>query len=189
WETSDDLKSWTFHLRKGVKFHNGKELDSGDVVASINRILDPAIGSVSRTNLSIVSSVEAIDPLTVKFELSIPYAPFAELLADRSTKIVQKESIDTLATEPVGTGPFKFVSYKAGDRVELVKSDDYYQSGKPILDNVQLRIIPESAAQQAAIRNGEIDLVWNVGLETLPAFADNKDVVVKTVATAAWDGL
>src|SRR6516162_11056236 len=74
WEASPDLKTWTFHLRPGVKFHNGKPLDASDVVFTYKRILDKEVGSVLRVNFAIVDSIEAVDPMTVKFNLSLPYA-------------------------------------------------------------------------------------------------------------------
>src|SRR3984893_2006911 len=71
WEASEDLKTWTFHLRSGVKFHNGKPFDASDVVFTFKRILDKDVGSVLRVNFSIVDSIEAVDPLTVRFNLSV----------------------------------------------------------------------------------------------------------------------
>src|SRR6202022_337200 len=81
WEATEDLKTWTFHLRPGVKFHNGKPFDASDVVFTFKRILDKDIGSVLRVNFSIVDSIEAVDPLTVRFNPSIPYADLAAAAA------------------------------------------------------------------------------------------------------------
>src|ERR1700722_588335 len=75
WEATEDLKTWTFHLRPGVKFHNGKPFDASDVVFTFKRILDKDVGSVLRVNFSIVDSIEAVDPLTVRFNLSAAYSP------------------------------------------------------------------------------------------------------------------
>src|SRR5260221_11497770 len=74
WEASEDLKTWTFHLRPGVKFHNGKSFDASDVAFTFKRILDKDVGCVLRVNFSMVDKIEVVDPLTVKFNLSIPYA-------------------------------------------------------------------------------------------------------------------
>src|SRR5271156_4093579 len=74
WEATEDLKTWTFHLRPGVKFHNGKPFDASDVVFTYKRILDKEVASVLRVNFSIVTNIEAVDPLTVRFTLSSPYA-------------------------------------------------------------------------------------------------------------------
>src|SRR5271163_3588020 len=72
WEATEDLKTWVFHLRPGVKFHNGKPFEAADVVFTFKRILDKDVGSVLRVNFSAVTNIEAVDPLTVKFTLSAP---------------------------------------------------------------------------------------------------------------------
>src|SRR6185295_10587636 len=120
WTASDDLKTWTFRLRQGVKFHHGRVLDSEDVVATMKRILDPATGSRARTSLSMVADVSAVDAQTVKFDLNIPYAGFADIFADRQLRIVPKDKLTELSTNPVGTGAFMFKSWSPGDRLELV---------------------------------------------------------------------
>src|ERR1700733_12547116 len=74
WDATEDLKTWTFHLRRGVKFHNGKTFDASDVVYTFKRIQDKDVGCVLRVNFGIVDNIEAVDPLTVRFHLSIPYA-------------------------------------------------------------------------------------------------------------------
>ena len=94
WTASEDLKTWTFKLREGVKFHHGKTFDAEDVVATMKRILDPATGSRARANLSMVEKVEALDPLTVRFTLNIPYAGFPDIFAERQLRIVAKDQID-----------------------------------------------------------------------------------------------
>ena len=88
WAASDDLKTWTFHLRPGVKFHNGKPFDASDVVFTYKRILDKNVGSVLRVNFGIVTNIEVVDPLTVKFHLSIPYADLPAATAAYQAAIV-----------------------------------------------------------------------------------------------------
>jgi peptide/nickel transport system substrate-binding protein len=189
WEASEDLKTWTFKLREGVKFHHGRKLDAEDVVATIKRILDPNTGSRARANLSMVDKVEALDPLTVRFTLTIPYAGFPDIFAERQLRIVAKDQIDTLSTKPVGTGPFKFVSWSPGDRLELVKNPDYFEEGLPKLDGVTMRIIPEAAARLAAIESGAVDILWNLPYETVDKFKTHATVRADSVSTATWDGV
>jgi peptide/nickel transport system substrate-binding protein len=110
WEATEDLKTWTFHLRPGVKFHNGKPFDASDVAFTFKRILDKDVGSVLRVNFSIVDSIEAVDPLTVRFNLSIPYADLPAAAAAYQAAIVSESTLDTLTTHPIGTGPFRFVA-------------------------------------------------------------------------------
>src|SRR5258706_2889304 len=94
WQASDDLKTWTFFLRKGVKFHHGKEFGSDDVIATFKHIADPATGSSARTHMDLVESFEPVDKYTVRFKLKIPYAGFAELMVERQLKIVAADRID-----------------------------------------------------------------------------------------------
>jgi peptide/nickel transport system substrate-binding protein len=189
WSASEDLQTWTFKLREGVKFHHGRTLDSDDVVATIKRILDPNTGSRARANLSMVEKVEAVDPLTVRFVLNIPYAGFPDIFGERQLRIIAKDQIDTLSTKPIGTGPFKFVSWSPGDRLELVKNPDYFEKGLPRLDGVTMRIIPEAAARLAAIESGAVDILWNLPYETVEKFKSHPNVRADAVSTATWDGV
>jgi peptide/nickel transport system substrate-binding protein len=122
WDAAEDLKTWTFHLRPGVKFHNGKPLDAADVVFTFKRILDKEVGSVLQVNFSIVDSIEAVDPLTVKFNLSLPYADLPAAVAAYQAAIVSETVVDTLTTHPIGTGPFRFVEYRPGDQLVMERN-------------------------------------------------------------------
>ncbi|MBV8840690.1 MAG: peptide transporter subunit: periplasmic-binding component of ABC superfamily, partial [Alphaproteobacteria bacterium] len=176
WTASDDLKTWTFKLRQGVKFHHGRVLDADDVVATMKRILDPATGSRARTNLTMVDKVAAVDPLTVRFDLNIPYAGFADIFADRQLRIVPKDKLDELSTNPIGTGPFRFKSWSPGDRLELTKNPAYFEQGLPKLDGVTLRILPESAARMVALESGAVDIVWSMPYESVEKFKNHPTV-------------
>lgn len=189
WERSDDLKTWTFKLRKGVKWHHGRTLDAQDVLETIKRILDPATGSVTRVNFQLIENMEALDEHTVRFTLKQSYAGFADLFSDRQARIVPRDRVATLASEPIGTGPFRFKSFRPGDRIELVRNPDYFMPGLPQLEGVLLRIIPESAAQVAALTSGDIDLLWNVPLESIPQLKGNSALVLDSVPTSTWDGI
>lgn len=189
WEASDDLKTWTFFLRKGVKFHHGKEFGADDVMATFKRIADPATGSSGRTHMDLVESFEAVDKNTVRFKLKIPYAGFAELMIERQLKIIPADRLDKLATEPSGTGPFRFKSFTPGDKLELVRNPDYYEKGLPKLDSVVFRIMPENAARMAAMEAGDIDLMWNLPLESIDKLKGNAKITVDAVPTSTWDGI
>lgn len=189
WQASDDLKTWTFYLRKGVKFHHGKELGAEDVITTFKMIADPATGSSARTHMDLVESFEAVDKHTVRFKLKIPYAGFAELMVERQLKIIPSDRLDKLATEPSGTGPFKFKSFTPGDKLELVKNPDYFEKGQPKLDAIVFRIMPENAARVAAIKAGSVDLVWNLPLESVEELKGNPGLTVDSVPTSTWDGI
>jgi peptide/nickel transport system substrate-binding protein len=189
WTSSEDQETWTFRLRKGVKFHDGREFDSGDAKATIARIMDPATGSTARVNFDIVSSIDTPDKYTVVFNLKIPYSGFADILGDRQTRIVPKDKLDTLANSPDGTGPFQLVEFKPGDRIELKKNPNYYLPGTPKLDGITFRIMPETAARIAAIDTGAVDLVWDLPPEAIDQLKSNAKVKIDSVATSTWDGL
>ncbi|MGH7264247.1 MAG: ABC transporter substrate-binding protein [Candidatus Rokuibacteriota bacterium] len=189
WEASPDLKTWTFHLRKGVKFHHGRELDAEDVVASVKRIMDKATGSAARVNLAVIKDATAVDKYTVRFTLHIPYSGLAEVMGDRVAKITPRDRVDSLATAPVGTGPFKFKEYVPGDHLTVVKNPDYFERGVPVLDEVVLRIIPESAALTTALEAGSIDLILFAPLEALEKMKANPALVVDSVPSSSWDAV
>ena len=189
WTASEDLKTWTFKLREGVKFHHGKTFDADDVLATMNRILDPATGSRARANLSMIEKIEAPDPQTVRFTLNIPYAGFPDIFGERQLRILAKDRIDAISEEPVGTGPFVFKSWSPGDRLELAKNPGYFEQGLPKLDGVTMRIIPEAAARLAALESGAIDILWNLPYEAVDKFKNHPNVRADGVATATWDGV
>ncbi len=186
WSISDDIKTWTFHLRPGVRFHNGAALAADDVVAFFRRLMDPATSAPSRTQYDMIETVSAPDAGTVVFTLSIPYGGFADILADRQVKITPR-GIDAAKT-PVGTGPFKFVGYTPGDRLVLAKNPDYFEPGLPKLDGVELRIIPEMSVKVAALGAGDIHVVWDLPLDQVKVLAGNPALRVDSVPTASWDG-
>lgn len=185
WVASPDSKTWTFTLRPGVKFHNGAALVADDVVALFRRLLDPATTAPSRGQYDMIETMAAPDPGTVVFTLSIPYGGFADILADRQVKITPR-GIDAAKT-PIGTGPFKFVSWTPGDRLVLARNPDYFEPGMPKLDGVELRVIPEMSVKVAALQAGDLDVVWDLPLDQVKALAANTGLRVDSVATASWD--
>jgi len=162
WDASEDLKTWTFHLRPGVKFHNGKPFDASDVAFTFKRIQDKDVGSVLRVNFSIVDSIEAVDSMTVRFNLSIPYADLPAAAAAYQAAIVSESAIETLTTHPIGTGPFRFVEYRPGDQLVMERNPDYFLPGVPRLDRVIIRIIPEFTTSVAALESGAVDAVFDL---------------------------
>ena len=131
WEISEDGKTYTFYLRKGVKFHNGTELTAKDVKFTIESIMDPANAAASKQYLNDVETVEVIDDYTVKFSLKNVYASFMLLLGSPQFGILPSEYIEEVGMEafdrnPIGTGPFKFQEWIPDDHITLVKNEDYF---------------------------------------------------------------
>ncbi len=188
WKFSDDIKTWTFKLKKGVKFHDGSEMVADDVVAFFKRLLNPANTAPARSQYDMVEDVSASDPLTVVFKLTIPYGGFADILTDRQVKITPRGAVATMSTKPIGTGPFKFVSYTPGDRLVLAKHTEYFEPGLPKLDGVELRIIPEMSVKIAALQAGDIDVIWDLPLDQVKTLSSRGDLRIDSVPTASWDG-
>jgi peptide/nickel transport system substrate-binding protein len=187
WKYTEDLKQWTFALRRGVTFHNGREMVADDVIATFARLLDPKSAAPSRSNYEMIASMSAPDQYTVVFELGYPYSGFADILADRQVKIVPRDMVDQLSTKPIGTGPFIFQSYTPGDRLVMVKNPKYHEPGLPRLDGVELRIIPEMSVKIAALQAGDIDIIWDMPLDQVLKLRTDKSLRVESVPTASWD--
>ena len=174
WELSQDGLVYTFHLREGVRFHNGRPCDAAAVRASFMRAMAEDTAHPHPEFYREIAAIEVVDPLTVRFVLSVPDPAFLPLLALGDSVIVPAD-VD-LSRRPVGTGPFRFEAWRPGDRLVLVRNQDYYLPGVPKLDRIVFRFIPDPSAQLAALRAGDVDLVAEltpeiaVGLEKDPAF-------------------
>ena len=147
WEKSADVKTWTFNLRKGVKFHHGKEMTSEDVKATVEHVLDPKTGCTLRTALEMIETIETPSPYQIRFRLKFAYAELDAPLSSREASIVAKEKMDVLSKDVSGTGPFRFKEIVQGDRAVVVKNADYWQKGIPYLDQVVFKEVPEAATR------------------------------------------
>ncbi|MBI3326778.1 MAG: ABC transporter substrate-binding protein [Nitrospinae bacterium] len=176
WSASRDGLVWTFHLRQGVQFHNGRELVAGDVVYSLSRFLDPAIGSSRSWFLEKVQGaaefqagktkeiegIRAVDRYTLQIMLSEPFSPFISMLGLPHLSVVPREEVERsgpdFATAPVGTGPFRFVRWKRGHEIILASNERYFR-GRPPLDRVKFVIFPGEArsAMLEAFERGELE--------------------------------
>lgn len=162
WEISEDGKEYTFHLFKGNLFHNGNELKASDVKFTFDRAMkSPYVSSM----VSAIEKVEVIDDYTVKIFLKYPYAPFLKILASQSLSIVNEAAVkefgDTYGKNPVGTGAYKFVEWKVGDKVVL-EAYDKYHFGEPSIKNLIFKVMPDRATALVALQNGEIDVMLEV---------------------------
>jgi peptide/nickel transport system substrate-binding protein len=185
WNRSDDGKTWTFNLRKGVKFQNiapvsGREFTSADVVCTVNRI--QTLPGVQANLMQVVDAVEAPDPYTVIFKLNAPYAAFDETMANFYMTMLPCEGTRgefDLGTQPIGTGPFMLKSWERKQERVYVKNPDYFVKGKPHLDEIRVVIMADPAAQIAAFRTGELDYI-SVTEQLLPTLTNtNPDAVVR----------
>lgn len=166
WSVSEDKLTWTFNLKQGVKFHNGKELTSADVKATFDRALNAEAGGLRTTEIiKMFTSVEAPDPYTVTITTDAPYGPMESLMCNMSLGIMDADYIEqygldlgTSAEGENGTGPFKVVSWERDQEIVVERFDDYF--GTPAkLKTVVYTIIPEAASRVIALETGEVDVI------------------------------
>jgi len=164
WEQTPDGLSWTFFLRKGVKFHGGYgEMTADDVVFSLRKAGTSQTSSFSADYAS-VEAIEAVDPHTVRIRLKQPIPSLLGLVANyHGGNIVSRKAVEALGADfrlkPVGTGPFAFEGYKPGESVTLVANKEYFR-GAPKIDRIVYRFIPADAARDLAFTSGELDIVY-----------------------------
>jgi peptide/nickel transport system substrate-binding protein len=183
WTTSADGKVWTFKLRKGVKFHHGRALAASDVKFTLERILDPKTAARGKGALSIIESVQAVDPQTVRVHLARPSGAFLSRIAGTFQAILPPEAVEGPAFKAIGTGPFQLTEWKTNERVELKRFDQYWEKGLPHLDAITLKPVPDGTVRLTALKTGDVGFVPLISLESLAELqaAPSKDYVVRTV--------
>lgn len=183
WEVLEDGALYRFRLRPGVTWHDGTLFTSADVKYSFEEVL---LKLHSRTQASVGNALDSIstpDPATVEFRFTQPYAPLLQQLDVTEAPIVPRHvyqgtdpAKNPANLAPVGTGPYRFVSYTGGSEIRMVRNPTYFEAGLPYLDEVVMRVIPDRASQVNALRAGEVDWLFGVpgaeraALEGDPAF-------------------
>jgi peptide/nickel transport system substrate-binding protein len=156
WEVAPDGLTYTFHLRSGVRFQDGTPFDAGIVKFSLERAIAPSSTNVQKQALSVIRQVEVVDPLTVRLRLARADSNLLYVLAWGDAVMVSPRSAASLATAPVGTGPFKLSGWRRGDAVTLVRNDAYW-GARAKLRQVTFKFIADPAAAFAAIRTHDVD--------------------------------
>jgi len=176
YDISEDGQTFTFKLRKGVKFHNGREMTAEDVKYSIDRVVNPETQSpgqgffasikgydeAAEGKAEGVSGITVVDPHTIKFELTRPDATFLHVMAINFSHVVPKEEVEKHGADfgknPVGTGAFKLGEWTLGQRVVFERNPDYWNKGLPHLDSITFEIGQEPIVALLRLQNGEIDI-------------------------------
>ena len=170
WDISEDGLTYTFHLHSGVVFHDGTTMDAEDVKFSLDRARAEDSANAQKALFAGISSVDVVDPMTVKVTLSAPNGSFLFNMAWGDAVIVAPESIETITTNPVGTGAFKFSNWVQGDRIEIVKNDAYWGTAA-MLDKATFKFISDPTAAFAAVMAEDVDaFVGYPAPENLPQF-------------------
>ena len=189
---TDGGKTVTFKLRSGVKFNDGTPMDAAAVKFSLDRHRDMK-GSTRKSELSLVTEVEAPDPLTVRIRMSKPFSPIVAALADRAGMPVSptqaKKLDDKFGTAPVCVGPWAFTERVAQDRIVLDKSTHYFDPGQAKFDRLIFRIIPDDNVRVANLRSGDIDIAHRVSPTDAVALRKEGKFVVSSVTGVGYDGI
>jgi len=156
WEIAPDGLSWVFTLREGVRFHDGAALTADDVAFSFDRAMAGDSVNAQKGLFDGINEVTAIDDRTVEIGLDAPKGDLLSNLAWGDAVIVSPASAETNAQKPVGTGPFRFEQWVQGDRVTLVRNEDYWGE-PPFLDRVTFKFIADPTAAFAAMMAGDVD--------------------------------
>lgn len=191
WEQSEDGLTWTFYLREGVTFSNGREMTADDVVWTFNRLLDPEIGSGNSFRLGGAGTViEAVDAYTVTITTETPIATLPNSLgANKSTGILAEESLNDegMIMTPIGTGPFVVGEVEGTTRLVLEKNPTYWQEGLPYLDAIEITPITDDAARELALEGGEVDWIFTIAPQNLEALRNTEGLEVQTAPRLAYD--
>ncbi|HUA02015.1 MAG TPA: ABC transporter substrate-binding protein [Candidatus Aquilonibacter sp.] len=156
WESPDPL-TYVFHLRRGVKFHNGRPFTSADVKYTFDSLMSGEVTSLKRGTFRALKAVDAPDADTVVFHLSEPSASFVSNLTRMAMGIVPAGSGHTPTSDPVGTGPFRFVSMVQDQEIVLERNPDYF-GGPPKIPVVRLRVVPDAITRALELRKGTADI-------------------------------
>jgi len=181
WDVSDDGTEYTFHLRQGVKFHNGEDFDAQDVVTSWEAGKDPT--NAYAYELEETASVEVIDDYTVKMTTEKPNPLYLRRFVASSWAMIPTDyynevGLSGIEENPVGTGPFKFVEWAKGDRISLEAFEDYWDEGLPKVAKLTFRPIPEESTRIAAVQTGEIHIANRLPAEEAQRLLGAEDVQI-----------
>lgn len=156
WDVEQDGRVYVFHLQDGVTFHDGAGFDASDVVFTLDRARAPESANAQKVLFQGIETVEALDPLTVRVTLAAPDGNFPFKMAWGDAVMLDPASAGGLATQPVGTGPFRLDQWVQGDRIVLTAFDGYW-GDKPALKTATFRFIPDPSAAFAAMMAGDVD--------------------------------
>jgi peptide/nickel transport system substrate-binding protein len=156
WHTSDN-RNYTFFLKKGVRFHNGREMKAADVKYVIDRAMNPETKHPYPRYYASIGDIVVKDDSTITVVLKETNPNFLQNMARQGSVIYPKEAVETMKSQPVGTGPFVVSEWVRGDRIVLKKNPEYHVKGLPKVDRVTFRFIADPNAALAALKAGDID--------------------------------
>jgi glutathione transport system substrate-binding protein len=185
WEIFEDGKVYVFHLRQGVKFHDGTDFDAAAVQWNSRRIVDPEEKTLDALYYNIIEAVEVVDAHTVKFLFKHPTRTLLPVMAADRTGFLQLSPVsykkwgkEDVRLHPSGTGPFTLGKWEQNQIIVLEKNPHYFKPGLPYLDRVELRIMKEGITRVTALRAGEVDFANYVPREALERLSRDPQIEV-----------
>ena len=186
WTPENHAQEWVLDLREGVKFHHGTEFTSADVVATIERAYDKALALNATGAFGPIKEARAEGPHRVRLVLTQPFGELPVTLANRWARVVPKDRIDKLKTDPSGTGPFQLSDFQPGASMSLKRNPTYWMKDRPYLDGIKMLVMREAMAQQAALRSGDVDFVNQISAETYLALKSAKGITAHSTVTGVY---
>lgn len=174
--TQESDTVWVFDLRQGVAFHDGSPFTAADVIATFERTTEQ--GLIFASKLEPIETITAVDDHTLRLELAFPVATLLEDLYQVAITPAGADA-DALRRQPIGTGPFRFVSWSPNERIVLERNDDYW-AGPAQLDGIVLRVLPDPAAAVSNLLAGEIDAIYDVSVDATQLVEGEASVVVQS---------
>ena len=192
YEWSADSKTLTLKLRSGVTFHDGEKFDAAAVKYNIERHKTMP-GSNRRGELAPVTSVEVVDPSTVRLHLSAPFSPLLAQLADRAGMMVAPKAAqaegDKFGVKPVCSGPFKFVERVAQDRIVLERYPQYWNKDAIHFDKVIYTPIPDATVRLANLKSGQLDFIERVASSDMAGLKSDKKLKTSRITEIGYQGI
>jgi ABC-type transport system substrate-binding protein len=185
WSMDEDGRTWTFHLREGVRFHDGSPFNAESVRRNFARVLDPEQNHKRRPLFEVIETVEVVDDLTVRIVTRYPFGAFEPTMAHISANIVHPDLAGAhgprFGTSPettCGTGPYKLVRWRKDLEVVLERNDDYWgEKGK--LERIIYRPLPEAASRVIALESGDVDVITQVPPADVARLEKMEDIVIQ----------
>jgi len=192
YEWSADSKALTLKVRPGVTFHDGEKLDAAAVKFNIERH-KTLPGSNRRGELALVASVDVLDPMTVRMNLSAPFAPLLAQLADRAGMMVSpkaaQEAGDKFGVKPVCSGPFRFVERVAQDRIVLERYPNYWNKADIHLERIVYLPIVDSTVRLANLKSGQLDFIERMAPSDVPSLKSDSRFKISKITEIGYQGI
>ena len=185
YDISPDGLTYTFKLRKGVKFHNGREMNAKDVMANFVRVKENVTKGWLASAMKQVKGFETTGPHTFVVKMKKPYAAFLNLISELWILAPESPGWDKTITLPIGTGPFKFGEWIPKDKLIAPAHKDYWQKGLPYVDVVRFDLRDDIKGNPLALRSGDLQIA-RVGRDMIPTLKKNPNIQIQSLKDSTW---